>query len=104
MARKGHPRVPRAIRGQRRRQERLLRERRARLGRWRAHVPNRALADWERELLRIQQPVAYNFDPPPVGQSAVLQVHNDVIKDAYIPALEASLKGPLSLPIPMSQR
>lgn len=69
------------------------------MSRWRAHVPNRTLADWERELLRLQQPVAYNFDPPPVGQS-----HNDVIKDAYDPMLRAALKGPITLPVPMSQR
>lgn len=102
MARKGHPRVPRAIRGQRRRQARLLRERRERMSRWRAHVPNRGLADWERELLR-QGPVTYDFNPPKI-QGAVLHTTNEVLRDAYSPMLEAALKGPVSLPIPMSQR
>ena len=92
MARNGHPRVPRKIRGERKRVERLWRQRReTQIRRVRAYRPN-PLAAWEQELLQA-------------GKSgSVLQVHNDLIKDAYSPMLEAALKGPITLPIPMSQR
>lgn len=106
MARKGHPRVPRAIRGQRRRVERLAREahqRRAVLNRRRYTLTRAPLADWERELLAGRPATTYDFNPPKI-QGAVLHTTNEALKDVYDPMLRAHLQGPISLPIPMSQR
>lgn len=78
MARNGHPRVPRKIRGERRRLERE-----------RAKRGYSGLAAWERELLRQRRPTV-TIKP----QSSTLRIHNDVIKDAYSPLLAAALGSP----------
>jgi len=96
MARNGHPRVPRKIRGERRRMQRQIEQARGQgyfgLPRFRPHVPNRALAAWEQELLQT-------------GKSgAVLPVNAALLNDVYDPMIRAQLMGPLTLPTPMSQR
>jgi hypothetical protein len=78
MARKGHPRVPRAIRGERRRLERLARERQGRV------------------LPRLQRAIAARRPPTVTKQGAVLHVHGDAVhsdalRDAYTPLVRAAL-------------
>ena len=91
MARNGHPRVPRKVRGERKRVARLFAQGGARSG--------LGLAAWERELL-AQRRRSVKIRKYPT----VLPTTHAVIQDAYAPMLEAALKGPLELPIPMSQR
>lgn len=90
MARNGHPRVPRKIRGERRRRARLIQTTGYRFG-----LPVRrtdALAAWERELLDQR------------SRSVILHTTGEVLRDTYGPMINAALQAPLSLPTPMSQR
>lgn len=80
MARNGHPRVPRAVRGERKRQARLLKQ-----------VTARHQRRWK-------------MTPVPKFNVTEQGVVLHSLRDIYGPMVTAQLLGPTHLPKPMSQR
>ena len=75
MARNGHPRVPRKIRGER----------------------NRRRREYENQVQAAYSMMAE-------GRTMYRRTGRRTAVGSYAPMLEASLKGPLELPTPMSKR